>query len=293
MKNPAGVTAAGSDADLPWTTVIGAKRHLLDVRLDELWRSRDLIALFIRRDFVAVYKQTILGPLWHILQPVMTTVAFTIVFGRIAGLSTNGLPPFLFYMAGTVLWTYFSTVLSKNAIVFVANADLYGKVYFHRLAIPVSLVVSSLISFAIQLGLFLVLLAIFIASGSQVRPNTGVFLLPLLVLMMAGYGLALGIVVSSLTTRYRDLTHVVSFGVQLWMYATPIIYPVSAVPAKYLPLIMLNPMTSILEAFRYGFLGVGMLSSGGLAYSAVVLVVLLYVGLLLFNRVEQTFMDTV
>lgn len=279
--------------DEAWTMVIRPKRPWLDLRLGELWRARDLIALFVRRDFVAVYKQTILGPLWFLIQPLLTTVVFTLVFGRIASLPTDGLPDFLFYLSGTVIWGYFAACLTKTSTTFTANAGLFGKVYFPRLAVPISIVISALISFGIQFLLFLGFVAFFWLSGAEARPNAGVLLLPLLLLIMAGLGLGFGIIVSSLTTRYRDLQQLVAFGVQLLMYATPVIYPVSAIPERYAPLIRANPLTPVVEAFRYAFLGAGTAGWAGLGYSFVFMLAVLVTGLVLFNRIEQTFMDTV
>ena len=279
--------------DNSWTLVIRPQRGWLDLRLGELWRYRDLVLLFVRRDFVAVYKQTILGPLWYLIQPLLTTLIFTIVFGNFAHLPTDGLPPFLFYMAGSVVWAYFAESLNKTANTFVANANLFGKVYFPRLAVPVSILISNLIAFAIQFGLFLVFLAYFWLSGAQVRPNAWILLSPVLLLLLAGLGLGFGIIVSSLTTRYRDLRFLVTFGVQLWMYATPVIYPVSSIPERYRALVLGNPLTPVVEAFRYAFLGAGSISVGGLLYSAGFTLVVLLAGIVLFNHVEATFMDTV
>ncbi len=276
-----------------WTMVIRPKRPWLDLRLGELWRARDLVQLLVRRDFVALYKQTILGPLWFLIQPLLTTVVFTLVFGRIASLPTDGLPDFLFYMSGTVIWGYFAACLTKTSNTFTANAGLFGKVYFPRLAVPSAIVISNLISFSIQLLLFVGFVLFFWLGGANVQPNAGIFLLPLLLLIMAGLGLGFGIIVSSLTTRYRDLQQLVAFGVQLLMYATPVIYPVSAVPAAYQPLIRANPVTPIVEAFRVAFLGAGTVSWGGLLYSFGFMLAVMAIGLMLFNRIEQTFMDTV
>ena len=256
-------------------------------------RCGDLISLFVWRDFVAVYKQTILGPLWHIIQPLLTTLMFTVVFGRMARLPTDSVPPFLFYLSGTVVWAYFANCLSKTSNTFVANAHLFGKVYFHRLAIPVSVVISNLITFGIQMLIFLGFLAYFYLSGAPVRPNRWLLAAPLLIVMVAGLGLGLGIIVSALTTRYRDLRHLVGFGVQLLMYGTPVVYPLSSVPAKYQALIRWNPATPIIETFRAGFLGGGQVRPLDLAMSALSVLGVLAIGLLLFNRVERTFMDTV
>lgn len=273
--------------------VIQPQRSWLDLRLGELWHYRDLVMLFVRRDFVSVYKQTILGPLWYLIQPLLTTIVFTVIFGSIAKLPTDGLPAFLFYLSGTVIWGYFSECLNKTSLTFVSNAGLFGKVYFPRLAVPVSILISNLITFAIQFGLFIVFMLYFWLSGSNVQPNIWILLAPVLLLMMAGLGLGFGIIVSSMTTRYRDLRFLVGFGVQLWMYATPVIYPVSAVPERFQWLIRANPLTPIVEAFRYAFLGAGSVSALNLLYSFGFMLAVLLIGTLVFNRVEATFMDTV
>lgn len=289
---PCSVHSAPSSAS-PWTTVIRPRRGLLDLRLHELWACRDLISLFVWRDFVAVYKQTILGPLWHIIQPLFTTLTFTLIFGQVAQLSTDGAPQFLFYMSGTVIWMYFSSCLTKTATTFVSNSGLYGKVYFHRLSIPISVVISNLISFAIQFAVFLFFLGLYAARGQAVAPNAWILMTPVLLLMLAGLGLGFGIIVSALTTKYRDLVQLVAFGVQLWMYATPIVYPVSMVPARFQWVLLINPVAPIVESFRYAFLGSGAVSLAHLSYSAAFTAAVLAVGTIMFNRVEQTFMDTV
>lgn len=276
-----------------WTDVIKPQRNWLDWRFGELIRARDLIMLFVWRDFVSVYKQTILGPLWYLIQPLLTTLTFTVIFGRIAALPTDAVPDFLFYLAGSVVWSYFAECLNKTSITFIANSNLFGKVYFPRLSVPVSILISNLIAFAIQFALFLVFVAYYWAIGSAVTPNWTALLLPLYVLVMAGLGLGFGIIVSALTTRYRDLQFLVRFGVQLAMYATPVIYPLSSIPEKYQLLIVANPMTSIVEAFRYSFLGSGSINPWHLLYSFVFMLVSLAVGIMLFNRIETTFMDTV
>lgn len=276
-----------------WSLVIKPQRKLFDLRLGELWQYRDLINLFVRRDFVSVYKQTILGPLWYLIQPILTTLTFTIIFGRIARLSTNGLPPFIFYMSGTVIWSYFADCLTKTSNTFITNAQLFGKVYFPRLAVPISILISNLITFAIQFIMFLGFAGYFWFSGTAIRPNIWILFTPILILMMAGLGLGFGIIVSSLTTRYRDLRFLVTFGVQLWMYVTPVIYPVSSIPAQFQPFIYANPLTPIVEAFRFSFLGAGELNILNLAYSAGFMLVVMIVGVILFNRIEATFMDTV
>lgn len=276
-----------------WSLVIRPQRAWWDLRLGELWHYRDLIWLFVWRDFVAYYKQTILGPLWYLIQPILTTVVFTVIFGNIAKLSTDGLPPFLFYLAGNTVWTYFSTCLTSTSNTFSSNAGLFGKVYFPRLSIPVSIVISNIISFAIRLLVFLAFLAYFILAGAEIYPNLWILLLPVLLLIMAGMGLGLGIIISSLTTKYRDLQQLVGFGVQLLMYGTPIIYPLSSIEGPWRWVILANPMTPVVEVFRLAFLGTSSLDPIYLVYSAVFVVVVFLFGILIFNHVETTFMDTV
>lgn len=266
---------------------------MFDLKLKELWHYRDLVFLFVRRDFVAQYKQTILGPAWHVIVPLFTTLVFTIVFGRIAQLSTDGVPPFLFYLAGTVMWSYFSAVLTGASSTFTGNAAIFGKVYFPRLVVPVAGLISRLIAFGIQLLLFLGFLVYALISGANVAPNAWVLMTPLLIFLMAGLGMGLGIIVSSLTTRYRDLTVVVGFGVNLLMYATPVIYPLSALSEKYRIWMLLNPIAPLMEIFRYAFLGAGRVDLWLVGYSIVVTATILFIGIVLFNRVERTFMDTV
>jgi lipopolysaccharide transport system permease protein len=263
------------------------------LHLADLYRYRDLVLLFVRRDFVAVYKQTILGPLWYLIQPLLTTITFTVIFGNIAQLPTDGLPQFLFYMSGTVIWTYFADCLTKTSNTFVNNAQLFGKVYFPRLAVPVSILLSNLITFAIQFTFFLAFMGFFALTGADLRPNWWILISPVLIFMMAGLGLGFGIIISSLTTKYRDLRFLVQFGVQLLMYATPVIYPVSSIPARFQPLIQANPMTPIVEAFRYAFLGAGSFNPMNLLYSFGFMLVVVIIGTVIFNRVEATFMDTV
>ncbi len=280
--------------DENWDMVIQPQRRLLDLRLGELWRYRDLVMLFVRRDFVAVYKQTILGPLWYLIQPLLTTITFTVIFGNIASLPTDGLPQFLFYMSGTVVWSYFAACLTKTSETFVQNANLFGKVYFPRMAVPVSILISNLITFVIQFALFAVFVLYFVLRGTEIQVNwLWVSLSPILILMMAGLGLGFGIIVSSLTTKYRDLRFLVTFGVQLLMYATPVIYPVSSIPERFQWIILANPMTPIVEAFRYAFLGAGTVNLAQLLYSFGFMLVVVFLGSVIFNRVEQTFMDTV
>jgi len=279
--------------DENWSMVIEPHRHLFDLKLGDLWRYKDLVMLFVRRDFVSVYKQTILGPLWYIIQPLLTTIIFTFIFGSIAKLPTDGLPQFLFYMSGTVVWSYFASNLTKTSDTFISNANLFGKVYFPRLAVPVSILISNLIAFGIQFALFLVFMGYFALRGTVFHPNGWILLTPVLIFMMAGLGLGFGIIVSSLTTKYRDLRFLVQFGVALLMYATPVILPISSFPQRFRWIILANPMTPIVEAFRYAFLGAGTVSLPNLAYSFGFMLAVVFIGTVIFNRVEQTFMDTV
>jgi lipopolysaccharide transport system permease protein len=276
-----------------WDLVITPRKKWYDLQLGDVWRYRDLIALFVRRDFVSRYKQTILGPLWLIIQPILNSLVFTVVFGNIARLSTDGLPPMLFYMSGTVLWSYFSNCLTGTSQTFIQNAHLFGKVYFPRLVMPISIVISAMINLAIQFALFMGFRTYFAASGAAISFTSWAWTLPLLILLMAGLGLGFGIIVSSLTTKYRDLNYLVGFGVSLWMYATPVIYPVSSIPENWRWVALVNPITPIVETFRAGFLGQGTVSLARLGYSAAFMLVVLFIGAVIFNRVEKTFIDTV
>lgn len=276
-----------------WTTVIRSRSSWYDLRLKELWEYRDLILLFVRRDFVSIYKQTVLGPAWFLLQPLVSTLIFTLIFGNIAHIPTDGIPQPLFYLGGIVTWNYFAGCLTRTSDTFVANAGIFGKVYFPRLAVPLSIVIINLLTFAIQFALFLAVMVFFMVKGADVHPNSWIVLTPLLLLQMGALGLGLGILISSLTTKYRDLTFVTGFGVQLWMYATPIVYPMSQVPAKWHWLYVLNPVAAIVETFRYAFLGSGSVNSWHLGLSAGITALLLVIGILTFSRVEKTFMDTV
>jgi len=276
-----------------WTMILRPRKSLLDVNLRELWQYRDLIMLFVKRDFVSKYKQTILGPIWFIIQPLLTTIMFTIIFGNIAGISTDGIPKLLFYMSGIVGWTYFATCLNDTSQTFIKNASIFGKVYFPRLALPISVVISNLVSLVIQFVFLCCFLVYFMMTGSEVAPNIHVLWIPFLVLLMAGLGLGFGIIISSLTTKYRDLTHLVTFGVTLWMYATPIIYPLSEIPDKYKMFVLANPMTPVVETFKTALLGVGEINYLHLMYSLGFTIVLLALGIIIFNKVEKTFMDTV
>lgn len=277
-----------------WTSVIKPVSGWFDIHLGDLWRYRDLIVLFVRRDFVAVYKQTILGPLWFLLQPLFTTIVFTIIFGKIAKIPTDGLPQILFYLSGIVTWNYFSNCLSKASDTFVANAGIFGKVWFPRLAVPISIVISNLITFAIQFLLFMGFWSYFLIKGSTINPQPLLMmLLPLLIVQMAALGLGCGIIVSSLTTKYRDLTYLVAFGVQLWMFATPVVYPISRIPERFQWIIALNPMAPIVELFRYAFLGAGTIIPWQICLSILNTIIILFIGIILFSRIEKSFMDTV
>ena len=275
-------------------TVITAKKRRFDINLKEIWRYRDLIWLFTKRNFILIYKQTILGPAWIVLQPLMTTLIFTVVFGGIAGIATDGVPQLLFYMGGTAVWTFFSGCLNKTSTTFVSNAAVYGKVYFPRLVTPISNVLSSSVDFCVQLVMFLCFWVFYVITG-QVNPNYwGIVLLPLVMLYLGLLSLGLGIIISSMTTKYRDLTLLVGFGVQLWMYITPVVYPVSGLDNGLLrTVVMINPVTCAVEAFRWMFLGSGSMDPINWVVSVATTVVLLFGGILIFNRVEKTFMDTV
>ena len=286
-------TRSQSREDAAWTHVIVPRGRFFDLRLRELWQARDLVALFFRRDFVSLYKQTILGPAWYIIQPLLTTVVFTVVFGRIAGLPTGGIPPFLFYMSGTVVWSYFAACLTKTSTTFLSNSQLFGKVYFPRLAVPLSAVLSNLVAFGMQLLMFLGFLAYYAATGSDLRITAWVCLVPVLTVFMAGLGLGLGISVSAVTVKYRDLQYLVAFGVQLLMYATPVIYPLSDVHGGLRWVLMANPMTTVIEGFRLGLMGHGTVTPWMLLYCGGCALVALAGGAALFHRTERTFMDTI
>jgi lipopolysaccharide transport system permease protein len=276
-----------------WDLIIRPQRAWWDLRLAELWKYRDLIRLLVWRDFVAAHKQTVLGPLWYLIIPIISSLVFTVIFGTIARLPTDDLPPFLFYMAGNTIWGYFSACLTSTSNTFVANAAIFGKIYFPRLSIPVSIVISNLFSFGIRFAVFILFLVYFMLIGSEVKPNLWILILPILLLIMAGLGLGIGIVISSLTTKYRDLQQLVGFGVQLLMYASPVIYPLSTVPPNWRWLLLVNPITPVVETFRKSFLGTSSIEPVYLLYSVGFTLVVLMIGILIFNRVENTFMDTV
>jgi lipopolysaccharide transport system permease protein len=279
---------------MAWTEIIEPKKKLFDLKLKEAWYYRDLLFLWVKRDFTATYKQTILGPAWIFLQPLLMTLMFTLVFGRFANLSTDGLPKILFYLAGVTIWNYFSESFTKTATVFKDNANLFGKVYFPRIIMPLSIVTSNLVRFIIQFSLFIGFIVYYKYIGNnQVMPNAMVWITPFLLLIMAGFALGAGMIISSMTTKYRDLAFLLTFGVQLLMYATPVIYPVNALPEKYRVYVLANPIAPVVETFRYAYLGTGAFSWTSLMYSFTAMVVILFVGVVIFNKVEKNFMDTV
>ena len=277
-----------------WTLIIKPHEKLWHVDLGEIWRYRDLIQLFVKRNIIVQYKQTILGPLWYLIQPILTVIMNMVVFGGIAKMSTDGIPQALFYMAGNICWLYFANCLNQTSDTFIANQNMFGKVYFPRLVVPVSNVLSNLLRFVIQLGLFVVIYLYFLFMGADIHLNWSIVLVPIYVMMLAGLGLGFGILVSSMTTKYRDLSILFTFIVQLWMYATPIVYPISMVTEGTLrTLILANPMTSIIEAFKYATFGQGYFSWLALGYSFTFMVFLLIFGIVVFNKVQRSFMDTV
>jgi ABC-type polysaccharide/polyol phosphate export systems, permease component len=276
-----------------WTTLIRPKENIWKLDIAELWQYRDLLYMFVKRDIVTFYKQTILGPIWFFIQPVFTTIIYMFVFGGLAKISTDSLPQPLFYMAGIICWNYFSDCLTRTSTTFIANANVFGKVYFPRLIIPFSVVISNVIRLFIQLSLFLLLYLYFVLRGAPVHANAVALLFPLLILLLACLGLGLGLAFSSMTTKYRDLTFLLTFGVQLWMYATPVIYPLSTISDKYKWIVVFNPLTAIIETFRYGFLGQGTFSLSYLMYSFIITMSLLIIGIITFNKVQRSFMDVV
>ena len=277
-----------------WTTIIKPHNKLWQIDFKELWQYRDLLSMYVKRDIITQYKQTILGPLWFIIQPLLTTIMYMIVFGGIAGISTDGLPQALFYLAGISVWQYFADCLNKTSTTFITNQNVFGKVYFPRLIAPLSVCISGLVKFGIQVLLFLVVYAYYLIMGVHIAPTIELLLLPVLVLIIAALALGFGIIVSSLTTKYRDLTILFTFVVQLWMYGTPVIYPLSYINNETLKLLMkMNPVTGVVETFKYAFLGVGEFSWGLLAYSAGFAVIILAIGVVIFNKVQRSFMDTV
>lgn len=298
---PTGDTAAKElSSNEEWTTVIKPRNKLLEVNLREVWDYRDLLTLFVKRNITTQYKQTVLGPAWFFIQPIFTVLMYMLVFGGIAGIATDGVPQPLFYLAGTCMWQYFSDCLTRTSNTFVENAGIFGKVYFPRLLVPLATVTSNLVRFAIQLMLFVIVYVVYAFIGCSAVPNQYLLLFPLLVVMMAGLALGFGILISSMTTKYRDLQILFNFVVSLWMYATPIVYPLSLVKGRVVAglnlhtLMCLNPVTPVLETFKYGVLGAGeFVGWGWLAYSLIFVIVLLFLGMVVFNKVQRSFMDTV
>ena len=276
-----------------WSLVIKGQTSLFDLKFHDLWQYRDLLLMFVKRDFVSFYKQTVLGPLWFFIQPIFTTIVFVFVFGNLAGISTDGLPQYLFYLSGITAWNYFSDCLSKTSTVFRDNAAIFGKVYFPRLIMPLSIIVSNLIRFAVQLMLLIFMMIYFGIRGDDFHITYALFFFPLLVVLMALLGLGSGLIITAMTTKYRDLTFLVTFGVQLLMYGTTVIYPLSAAPIKYKWIIELNPMTGIIEAFRFAFLGKGEFTVWSISYSTIVSLIVLFLGIIIFNKTEKNFVDTI
>jgi len=283
---------ANKDAE-KWDFIIKPKSGWSNIDFCEIFRYRDLILMFVKRDFVTFYKQTILGPLWYIIQPLVNSVIFTIIFSRVAEIPTDGMPPFLFYMAGTVTWGYFAACLTQTSNTFVTNREIFGKVYFPRMTIPISIVITGLFQFMIQFVIFIGFLLYFWYRGTQVVPTIMILTLPLILLQMAVLGLGMGMLISSLVTKYRDLTFAMTFAVQIWMYLTPVVYPLTQVPEHYRNLYALNPMVSVVETFRGAFLGVSSIEPSQILISVLVTVGVFFVGVVLFRRIEKTFMDTV
>ena len=276
-----------------WDLIIKGRTSLFDIKFKDLWHYRDLLFLFVKRDFVSFYKQTILGPLWFFIQPIFTTIVFTFVFSNLAGISTDGLPQYLFYLSGITAWNYFADCLTKTSTVFKDNANIFGKVYFPRLIMPLSIVVSNLVRFGVQLLLLLTMMIYFAFQNASFEVTYGILFFPVLVLLMALLGLGLGLIITAVTTKYKDLTFLITFGVQLLMYGTTVIYPLSAAPEQYKKYIELNPMTGIIEAFRFGFLGKGEFTFYSVGYSALFTFIVLFLGIIIFNKTEKNFVDTI
>ncbi len=274
-------------------TTVTANRAWLNINLKEIWEYRDLALLFVKRDLVNAYKQTVLGPIWIIINPLLSTIVFTVIFGVIAGIGTDGVPQFLFYMSGNTLWSFFSNCLNRASSTFLGNARIFGKVYFPRLIMPVSGILYNLVNFMLQTGVFVILVIIYTVCGANVHPNWFIAMTPLLILQTALLGTAMGLIISSITTKYRDLNILVSFGVSLLMYITPVVYPISKVPEDFRWLMLLNPVAPIVESYRYAFMGSGSIEWFYLLLSMAVTAVLLFLGILVFNRVEKNFIDTV
>jgi len=279
-----------------WDIIITNNKRLFSLDLSEVWRYRDLLSMYVKRDIITFYKQTILGPLWFVIQPLLTTIMFMFVFGGIAGISTDGIPQAVFYLAGLVCWNYFQDCLSKCSDTFNANQAIFGKVYFPRLVVPLSIVISNLIKMSIQFALFLVVYIYYFTSGVDFNLNATILLVPILIIMLGCLGLGFGMIISSMTTKYRDLRFLITFGVQLWMYATPVIYPLSVMKVtypQYIWALVINPLTAILETFKYAFTGVGEFNWFFLSYSTAFTIIILVLGIIIFNRVQRNFMDVI
>ena len=275
-----------------WDTVIESEHSLFDINFKELWHYRDLLVLFVKRDFVTVYKQTILGPLWFFIQPLLTTITFTVIFGNVAQLSTDGAPKIIFYMAGITLWNYFSNCLTSVSGVFNANVGIFGKVYFPRLIMPLTIVVSNLMKFGVQFLLFICFI-IYYTLNNQISPNNWILLTPLVILLMALISMGIGLILSSMTTKYKDLNQLIGFGIQLFMYATPVIYPTSSVPENFKWVLDWNPLVGLFEYMRFAYIGIGSFNVYSLLYPSLFSIVILFFGILVFNKTQKTFMDTV
>jgi lipopolysaccharide transport system permease protein len=285
-----------TSTDKNWNIVIEPRNSLFSLNLKEIWQYRDLLEMYIKRDIVTFYKQTVLGPIWFFIQPIFTTIVFMFVFGGLAGIPTDGIPQALFYLSGITLWNYFSESLTKTADTFLSNQAIFGKVYFPRLIAPLSVTITGLIKMFIQFGVFILVYIYFVATGTSISPNVYAFLFPVLILILAALALGFGIIISSMTTKYRDLKFLITFAVQLWMYATPVIYPLSVMEGsykKYMWLIQANPLTAVMETFKFGFLGQGTFSWFALGYSLVFSIIVLLFGIVIFNKVERSFMDVI
>lgn len=282
-----------NDSQQKWTETIEAKHSLFDLKLKDVWHYRDLVYMLVKRDFITSFKQTILGPIWFFINPIFTTIMYVIVFGKVAGLSTDGAPKLAFYLAGVTLWNYFSSSLTGTSSVFRGNASIFGKVYFPRLVMPLSIVISNLMRFGVQFILFICVVIYYYLVEESVHPNIWILATPFLILLMAGFAMGMGMIFSSMTTKYQDINMLLGFGVSLFMYATPVIMPVSAFPEKLKWIAELNPLTGIFECFKYGYLGAGDFSIGMLLYSTFFTIIILIIGTLIFTKVEKSFMDTV
>lgn len=276
-----------------WTEVIESKHNLFSLNLKEVWRYKDLVYMLVKRDFITSFKQTVLGPIWFFINPIFTTIMFVIIFGRVASLSTDGAPMFAFYLAGNILWNYFSSCLTGTSSVFRGNASIFGKVYFPRLVMPLSVVISNLMRFGVQFVLFIAVVIYYYFAEGTIHPNIWILATPFLILLMAGFAMGMGMIFSALTTKYQDVNMLLGFGVSLFMYATPVIMPISAFPEKYRWIADLNPLTGVFECFKYGYLGVGDFTIGMLGYSTLFTVIVLAIGTVIFTKVEKSFMDTV